>query len=83
MLGWRRTEGYGRTASANSTPACSSSIWPSWHYYSEDREQVLRLVLGERGAAWRSSDVPPILSSASVWSPIPYPEEIGREETFY
>ncbi|MEA0941126.1 hypothetical protein QYY75_21530, partial [Xanthomonas campestris pv. campestris] len=25
-----------------STPACSSSIWPSWHYYSEDREQVLR-----------------------------------------
>ncbi|WP_386366239.1 hypothetical protein, partial [Xanthomonas campestris] len=32
----------GRTASANSTPACSSSIWPSWHYYSEDREQVLR-----------------------------------------
>ncbi|RFF65480.1 hypothetical protein D0A40_20510 [Xanthomonas campestris pv. raphani] len=29
------------------------------------------------------TDVPPILSSASVWSPIPYPEEIGREETFY
>ncbi|WP_219842987.1 hypothetical protein, partial [Xanthomonas arboricola] len=26
-------------------------------------------------------DVHPILSSASVWSPIPYPEEIGREET--
>ncbi|MEA9757483.1 hypothetical protein VDG64_21420, partial [Xanthomonas campestris pv. raphani] len=26
------------------------------------------------------ADVPPILSSASVWSPIPYPEEIGREE---
>ncbi|WP_407471887.1 hypothetical protein ABFU14_10435 [Xanthomonas campestris pv. raphani] len=30
-----------------------------------------------------ATDVPPILSSASVWSPIPYPEEIGREETFY
>ncbi|WP_215824691.1 hypothetical protein [Xanthomonas citri] len=28
-------------------------------------------------------DVPPILSSTSVWSPIPYPEEIGREETLY
>ncbi|WP_259177429.1 hypothetical protein, partial [Xanthomonas campestris] len=28
-------------------------------------------------------DVPPILSSASVWSPIPYPEEIGREEALY
>ncbi|MEA9750926.1 transposase, partial [Xanthomonas campestris pv. raphani] len=25
------------------------------------------------------ADAPPILSSASVWSPIPYPEEIGRE----
>ncbi|MCL1561842.1 hypothetical protein M3O48_21065, partial [Xanthomonas nasturtii] len=25
-----------------STPACSSSIWPSWHCYSEDCEQVLR-----------------------------------------
>ncbi|WP_337998827.1 hypothetical protein [Xanthomonas campestris] len=34
---------------------------------------------------WKDADgdVPPILSSASVWSPIPYPEEIGREETFY
>ncbi|MEA9611841.1 glycoside hydrolase family 97 N-terminal domain-containing protein, partial [Xanthomonas campestris pv. incanae] len=31
---------------------------------------------------WATGDVPPILSSASVWSPIPYPEEIGREETF-
>ncbi|WP_232782288.1 MCP four helix bundle domain-containing protein, partial [Xanthomonas citri] len=28
-------------------------------------------------------DVPPILSSTSVWSPIPYPKEIGREEAFY
>ncbi|MCL1582875.1 hypothetical protein [Xanthomonas nasturtii] len=28
-------------------------------------------------------DVPQILSSAAVWSPIPYPKEIGREETFY
>ncbi|MEQ7760496.1 hypothetical protein ABQ144_16150, partial [Xanthomonas hortorum pv. hederae] len=30
--------------------------------------------------AHRRGDVHPILSSASVWSPIPYPEEIGREE---
>ncbi|WIX05158.1 hypothetical protein [Xanthomonas oryzae] len=29
------------------------------------------------------NDVPPILSSTSVWSPIPYPEEIGREEAFF
>ncbi|MFS8418226.1 hypothetical protein EIQ30_23320 [Xanthomonas campestris] len=35
------------------------------------------------GSNTTSDDVPPILSSASVWSPIPYPEEIGREETFY
>ncbi len=35
------------------------------------------------GESFGLTDVPPILSSASVWSPIPYPEEIGREETFY
>ncbi|WP_206743058.1 hypothetical protein, partial [Xanthomonas arboricola] len=29
-----------------------------------------------------AGDVPPILSSTSVWSPIPYPKEIGREEAF-
>ncbi|MGS0642777.1 hypothetical protein ACQEPT_016240 [Xanthomonas oryzae pv. oryzicola] len=28
-------------------------------------------------------DVPPSLSSTLVWSPIPYPEEIGREEAFF
>ncbi|WP_162597185.1 transposase, partial [Xanthomonas fragariae] len=38
---WRKTEGCGRTASADSTPACSSSIWPSWRFYSKDREQAL------------------------------------------
>ncbi|WP_416203789.1 transposase [Xanthomonas euvesicatoria] len=31
----------------------------------------------------RELDVPPILSSTSVWSPIPYPKEIGREEAFF
>lgn len=29
------------------------------------------------------TDVPPILSSTSVWSPIPYPKEIGRDEAFF
>lgn len=29
LRGWRRTDGYGRTASASSTPACSSSTWHS------------------------------------------------------
>ncbi|WP_200946093.1 hypothetical protein, partial [Rhodanobacter sp. Root561] len=28
-------------------------------------------------------DVPPVLSSTSVWSPIPHPKEIGREEAVY
>ncbi|AUJ11132.1 hypothetical protein BVV20_00600 [Xanthomonas oryzae pv. oryzae] len=32
---------------------------------------------------WWCVDVPPGLSSTSVWSPIPYPEEIGREEAFF
>ncbi|OOW73509.1 hypothetical protein Xant_04220 [Xanthomonas cissicola] len=41
----------------------------------------LQAALEQRGRS--SIDVHPILSSASVWSPIPYPEEIGREETFY
>ncbi|MGS0642839.1 type VI immunity family protein [Xanthomonas oryzae pv. oryzicola] len=30
-----------------------------------------------------TTDVPPSLSSTLVWSPIPYPEEIGREEAFF
>lgn len=42
LRGWRRIEDSGRTVSASSTPACSSSIWPSRHCYSKDREQVLR-----------------------------------------
>jgi hypothetical protein len=29
------------------------------------------------------SDVPPVLSSGLIWSPIPQPKEIGREEAFY
>ncbi|WIX06507.1 glycosyltransferase family 9 protein [Xanthomonas oryzae] len=37
--------------------------------------------LSEAGPYW--DDVPPSLSSTSVWSPIPYPEEIGREEAFF
>ncbi|WP_416203702.1 MvdC/MvdD family ATP grasp protein [Xanthomonas euvesicatoria] len=38
-----------------------------------------------RKAFWinKGVDVPPILSSTSVWSPIPYPKEIGREEAFF
>ncbi|MDM7555885.1 hypothetical protein, partial [Xanthomonas fragariae] len=30
----------------NSTPACSSSIWPSWRFYSKDREQALTFAAG-------------------------------------
>ncbi|MDO1530471.1 hypothetical protein QMK61_16660 [Fulvimonas sp. R45] len=28
-------------------------------------------------------DVPPVLSSTAVWSPIPQPKEIGREEALF
>ena len=31
----------------------------------------------------RSADVPPVLSSTAIWSPIPQPKEIGREEAVY
>ncbi|AAW77689.1 putative transposase [Xanthomonas oryzae pv. oryzae KACC 10331] len=41
LPGWRRTGGYGRTASEGSIPACSPSTWRSWHCYSGDREQIL------------------------------------------
>jgi hypothetical protein len=40
--GSRNADDYGKTANANSTPACSSSTSPSWCFYSEDREQVLK-----------------------------------------
>ena len=30
-----------------------------------------------------SRDVPPLLSSTPVWSPIPQPQEIGREEALF
>ena len=32
---------------------------------------------------WLWSDVPPILSSTAVWSPIPQTTEIGREEAIF
>ena len=32
---------------------------------------------------WGMLDVPPILSSAAIWSPIPLSQEIGREEAIY
>jgi hypothetical protein len=30
-----------------------------------------------------TGDVPPLLSSTAVWSPIPHPKEIGREEALF
>jgi dTDP-4-dehydrorhamnose 3,5-epimerase-like enzyme len=44
----------------------------SFSYYVNDSE-----------AKSNVADVPPILSSATIWSPIPQPTEIGREEAFY
>jgi hypothetical protein len=35
------------------------------------------------GAVRRWGDVPPVLSSTIIWSPIPYLKEIGREETLF
>lgn len=35
------------------------------------------------GVRTKASDVPPVLSSATIWSPIPVSKEIGREETLF
>lgn len=40
------------------------------------------VVLGFTGSYGRA-DVPPVLSSTAIWSPIPNETEIGREEAFY
>ncbi|MCL1575026.1 hypothetical protein M3O57_19515, partial [Xanthomonas nasturtii] len=44
-------------------------------------QECILAALDETGrkSGLKNSDVPPILSSAAVWSPIPYPKEIGRE----
>ena len=58
LRGGRRTGVFGRTASAGSTPVCSSSIWHSWLYYSEDREHVLSLgACGPGGQGWAGRGV--------------------------
>lgn len=31
----------------------------------------------------QAGDVPPLLSSTAIWSPIPNDKEIGREEAFF
>ncbi|WP_241685111.1 hypothetical protein [Xanthomonas euvesicatoria] len=55
-------------------------IAQKWDYATPAARQEAQDWNAENGYCSRR---PPILSSASVWSPIPYPEEIGREETFY
>ncbi|XKZ35434.1 hypothetical protein ABFU49_16940 [Xanthomonas campestris pv. campestris] len=70
--------------------ALAGELDAGWNYRSKELmtlyskakayEAGEKVTLGDKEFA---PDVPPILSSASVWSPIPYPEEIGREETFY
>ena len=35
------------------------------------------------GGQLTAADVPPILSSGTIWSPIPNEKEIGREEAIY
>ena len=37
----------------------------------------------KEGVELQDDDVPPILSSTAIWSPIPNDKEIGREEAFY
>jgi CubicO group peptidase (beta-lactamase class C family) len=49
--------------------------------------RALDMMLGREGNDWlkayAAADVPPLLSSTAIWSPIPQPKEIGREEAIY
>ncbi|MEB1361494.1 transposase, partial [Xanthomonas campestris pv. campestris] len=55
------------------------SYFAKWSECDDEGVSLLEQALKKIRLAWPAADVPPILSSASVWSPIPYPEEIGRE----
>ena len=46
------------------------------------RRQTVEHVFGTL-KSWLGTDVPPILSSTAIWSPIPNPKEIGREEALF
>ena len=64
-----------------------TSYWRDRDGRSRGRE-TLKLVLSRPWAELVSRaelrrDVPPILSSTAIWSPIPNDKEIGREEAFY
>ena len=51
-------------------------------FNAKERDHLMRFAyLGQSGPYER--DVPPILSSRLIWSPIPQTKEIGREEAFF
>lgn len=52
----------------------------------EPIESVIQLLDANRPAEAKklvATDVPPPLSSAAIWSPIPNDKEIGREEALF
>ncbi|MGS0642738.1 hypothetical protein ACQEPT_016035 [Xanthomonas oryzae pv. oryzicola] len=76
----------GASAAAADTPSMVGEDARLWSKTVTTRlwmPQDLRAHLSYMLAVVLSDDVPPSLSSTLVWSPIPYPEEIGREEAFF
>ncbi|MEA9481868.1 hypothetical protein VC290_16130, partial [Xanthomonas campestris] len=61
-------------------PLCGKTL--DLHWLAAQGHRVLGVEISPLAVTqfFDDADVHPILSSASVWSPIPYPEEIGREE---
>ena len=79
LPGSRNAAVCGKTASANSIPAYSSFTSPSWHFCSEDREQVLR-TLGCRSRLRRLAVSIPLLLLLEALD-IPLALAGGIEET--
>jgi hypothetical protein len=57
-------------------PLSMDDLAASAHMSPSTYRQHFRAITG-------ASDVPPVLSSTAIWSPIPQPKEIGREEAVY
>jgi hypothetical protein len=72
-------------AFAEEVSALTSNVKEEDLPWFEKQVALLLAEFGKRssGGYQQGSDVPSILSSATIWSPIPPPKEIGREEAVY
>ncbi|WP_162616018.1 hypothetical protein [Solilutibacter oculi] len=66
------------TLSQSEHEASALRLYPELRSFLSTQKQLV-----ERSRMNDGDDVPPPLSSAAIWSPIPNDKEIGREEAFY